>query len=603
MSVSNRPSALAIASPSRRRSTWLAAIVAWLWAVVCLPAQPVNAPLIALDELKPGQKGEVWTVFQGHVAEPFMVEVTGVVRNALGPGKSLILCQLTDPRVQPMGAVAGMSGSPLYIDGKLAGALSYQVQRFETVRYAGFTPIADLLEVQAFDRKPGEPEGLPGVTLPTTPLAANGAGNPYQALTPVFAFGGIAPNVAALFEERFRALGLSVSALSGYTTATSPTVGATSATPATLRPGEAVAAALAIGDITLAGTGTVSHVQGNQVLAFGHPMLGLGAVEVPMAAAEIVAILPSNLSSFKISNTGGVIGTIRQDRLSAIYGELGEAPAMLPISIKTPARTLNFSVLRHPRLSPTIAATALTQAILGSNEAALNEGFRVTGTATFPGGETLVTDTLFAGPQAYAIGLDAFLRRLGTWLQNPVTQLFPASIAFDVIPVSRNPASTLDIFQVSRRSAQPGEAVTVSLTTRDFQAAATRETVSFAVPPEWSGRNLEVIVASGPELDRLSGHPETVAVSQIRDIEAYLSLLRTERRMDGLYVAVVERTTAIMDQTTLSLELPSSLERIARASDDARYQRRDILVPLWEQHVLPDRLFTLTLRRPLTILE
>src|SRR6266700_1572244 len=111
--------------------------------------QPVNAPLISLDELKAGQRGEVWTVFQGTQPEPFEVEVTGVVRNAIGPGKSLILCRLTDPRVQNMGAVAGMSGSPLYIDGKLAGALSYQIQRFETVRYAGFTPAADLAEVQA----------------------------------------------------------------------------------------------------------------------------------------------------------------------------------------------------------------------------------------------------------------------------------------------------------------------------------------------------------------------------------------------------------------------------------------------------------------------
>src|SRR6186713_332730 len=111
-------------------------------------AQPADAPIFPLDELKPGQQGEVWTVFQGTKPEPFSVEVTGVLRNALGPGKSLIVCQLTDPRVQKMGAVAGMSGSPLYIEGKLAGALSYQIQRFETVRHAGFTPAADLDEVK-----------------------------------------------------------------------------------------------------------------------------------------------------------------------------------------------------------------------------------------------------------------------------------------------------------------------------------------------------------------------------------------------------------------------------------------------------------------------
>src|SRR5215204_4020450 len=148
----------------RRLICFLAALAAFSGAV---HAQPADAPIIPLDELKPGQQGVVWTVFQGTQPEPFAVEVTGVLRNALGPGKSLILCQLTDPRVQLMGAVAGMSGSPLYIEGKLAGALSYQIQRFETVRFAGFTPAADLVEVQtkmAAALAPSVPSVAPATT-------------------------------------------------------------------------------------------------------------------------------------------------------------------------------------------------------------------------------------------------------------------------------------------------------------------------------------------------------------------------------------------------------------------------------------------------------
>ena len=116
---------------------------------VGLQAQPAPTGILPVSDLKAGQTGQVWTVFAGTRAEPFSVEVTGVIKNALGPGKSIILCRLTDPRVQNMGAVAGMSGSPLYIDGKFVGALSYQVQRFETIRYAGFTPAADLAEVES----------------------------------------------------------------------------------------------------------------------------------------------------------------------------------------------------------------------------------------------------------------------------------------------------------------------------------------------------------------------------------------------------------------------------------------------------------------------
>ena len=118
-------------------------------SLVTRAAPPVDAPPLPLAELKAGSKGQVWTVFRGTEPEAFDVIVTGVLQNALGPGKSLIVCELTDPRVQSMGAVAGMSGSPLYIEGRMAGALSYQIQRFETVRHAGFTPVADLDEVKA----------------------------------------------------------------------------------------------------------------------------------------------------------------------------------------------------------------------------------------------------------------------------------------------------------------------------------------------------------------------------------------------------------------------------------------------------------------------
>ena len=116
-----------------------------------LSAQPAwdlaDESIMQVDEIKQGMAGEVRTVFQGTRIESFSVRVTGILNNGLGPGKDLIICELTDPRVQASGAVAGMSGSPLYINGRLAGALSYQLQRFETVRFAGFTPIRDMLEV------------------------------------------------------------------------------------------------------------------------------------------------------------------------------------------------------------------------------------------------------------------------------------------------------------------------------------------------------------------------------------------------------------------------------------------------------------------------
>jgi hypothetical protein len=650
---------------------------------------PADAPILPLDDLKPGQAGEVWTVFQGGTPEPFTVEVTGVVRNALGPGKSLILCRLTDPRVQNMGAVAGMSGSPLYIDGKFAGALSYQVQRFETVRHAGFTPAADLIEVSQLDpttdpdagketsprplrttlvmqenaprplaetpeRPPHRHPGQRDIPDPKSDIAS-----PFAPLHPVFAFGGVSPQVASLFRDDYQALGLSLTTLGGHATTTNDTT--TSATTATgdtaaannttttvnaaattatttsstataaappsairnpqspfptpppalrtphsaspLRPGSAVAVALATGDITLAGTGSVSRVDGNRILAFGHPMLSLGAVELPMALADIIAILPSNLSSVKISNTGPVIGTIRQDRLSAIYGEIGPIPPMLPIEVRTPARTLRFSTIRHDRLTPRIASTGLAQAVLGSNETGLAEGFRVKTTIAYPGERRLETDTLYAGPQGFAAGIGGLVRRLAASLDNPVADVFPESLAFTIEPLARNPAASIDNIQLSRTRLTAGDTLRVTLTLREFQGDALRETIPIDIPADWSGRRLELVMLPGFELDRQSGRPVTARLAQIRTFDAWLDLMSDQRANDGLYIAVVERATAFIDQTRPTLDYPGSMERIARRADDARYQKRNVLVPLWEKHILPGRLLHTNHRQPLQITE
>jgi len=275
-----------------------------------LRAQPTEAAIFPLNDLKAGMKGEVWTVFHGTRAEPFTVEVTGVVRNALGPGKSMILCELTDPRVQKMGAVAGMSGSPLYIAGKLVGALSYQIQRFETVRYAGFTPAADMVEVED---KVTARAGF----VATRPADDSSA---YKPMQPAFTLTGISRAVAGLFTPQFAALGINATALGGSLGSGEKSPARSTTEP--LRPGSAVSVALATGDVTLAGTGTVSRIEGNHVTAFGHPMMSLGEVDLPLCTAEIVTILPSSLTSVKVANTGAVIGTISQDRLSAISGTL-----------------------------------------------------------------------------------------------------------------------------------------------------------------------------------------------------------------------------------------------------------------------------------------
>ena len=557
--------------------------------------QPTDAPALPLDELKPGMTGTVWTVFQGTEPEPFAVEVTGVLRNALGPGKSLIVCRLTDPRVQQMGAVAGMSGSPLYIEGRLAGALSYQIQRFETVRYAGFTPAADLAEVG--DRAVNGP--------PADLVATTATESPFKTLQPVFTLGGLSPAVADLFAPRFAALGLNASALGGSTQSASDVP---SAARVVLRPGSAVGVALATGDITLAGTGTVSTVNGRQITAFGHPMLSLGDVALPMCAAEIVAILPSQMQSVKIANTGAVIGTINQDRLSAVSGTLGAGPAMTEVEVtvntqRGAGRKLRFSVVRQQQLTPALVAAGVSQAILGSNDAGLANGFRVSSNVSFPADQRLSFHTLYSGPQGFAQGLNDFVQGLSANLQNPYAKTFPDHVAFTVEPLDDNPTVTLDQFQLSRTTAQAGETLQVTLAWRNWQGDARREMVELPVDPAWVGKQLEVILAPGRVLDELTGRPRVIPAAELRSFAAYLAAMRDDRPTDGVCIAVVEKTSLFSDQTVATPETPGSIERIARASDESRFRRRDALLPLWERHLLPGKLLTAIIRRPLNVVE
>ena len=573
------------------------------------PAQPTGAAVLPISEVYPGLHGEVWTVFKGRMPEPFSVQVSGVVRNALGPGKDMILCELTDPRVQKMGAVAGMSGSPLYLNGRLAGVLSYQIQRFETVRYAGFTPIGDMLEISTLPAPLAPPAG----GVPHIPVrgerdhrtaAATPARGDFQDLAPVFSASGLSPELVALLGPQLQQLGLSFTALGGSSSASDDGT-AVAANPPALQPGEVVAAALAVGDITLAATGTVSHVDGNRILAFGHPMLSLGATELPMAAAEVVTILPSQLNSVKISNTGRIIGAFSQDRLSGIYGELGRQPHLVPIEVDLPARlqrkSLHFSVVRHEMLLPAIAAVGIAQAVTGSNESGLTHGFRVTTTVEFPGEEPVGFSQVYPGAQGFQQGLWEFSFSLQQWLFNPFARTFPDHIRFAVEETPEVPVGYLENLQASRSTLAAGDTLTITLSWHGFQSGPATETVSLRIPADWAGKELELVLAPGPQLDEQTGQGRAVSLASQRNFPDYLAALRHRRDSDGLYLAVVESTKLFSDQQHATADLPGSLERIARGADDTRFQKRDAVRPLWESHLLPGLIFQTQARRPLTI--
>jgi len=588
-----------------------------------LRQQPQSPEFIGLDELRPGMRGEVWTVFRGTEPEPFEVEFTGVIHNGLGPGKSLILCELTDERVQKMGAVAGMSGSPLYIDGKLAGALSYQVQKFETVRYAGFTPVTDLIEVGEKSQLSLGRSTADSLALEETRRAGNSGLTP---LTPVFMLSGVSPRIVDWLRPQFAELGLQVSSLGGNTTSANDIAndGRPTSRPqnkkglSPLRPGDAVAVALTTGDISLAATGTVSYVAGDRLIAFGHPMMSLGEVALPMARAEIVTILPSSENSVKIANTGDLIGTINQDRLSAIAGHFGDAPSMLPIEVTIEetkrvngaengklqtVRTLKFNAVQHPQLTPLAIGVGAAQAALGSNDAGLAQGARLVAEFHFSGEAPLRFETLLPGSQGGMQGIGDLVRGINALMQNPYEPVFPTEVKLRLTPLAENPITSLESVQLSRSEIAPGEPLTLTVQWRNFQGEVGRELVRVPVSPEWLGRSLEIIVARGELLDQVTGRQFIQTSTQLRSFSAFLDFVREGRNSEGLHIAVVENARLFLDQAQATRELPGSLARIATRADSARYQNRRANAVLWETRILPDRLIPTAHRLSFKVIE
>jgi hypothetical protein len=569
-------------------------------------AQPASAETLPLSEVRAGQTGEVWTVFQGTKPEPFSVEVTGIILNALGPGKSIILCRLTDPRVRDMGAVAGMSGSPLYIGGKFAGALSYQLQTFETERFAGFTPAADMSEVS--DRVGADLPAEAPAAGPEPPAGAPaGADQAFRPMRPVFALGGVSPRTSAIMAPQFAALGIGVTSLGGSSQGQEEPLTAAQAAATVLHPGDAVSVALSTGDITLAGTGTVSRVDGNRIVAFGHPMLGLGDVQYPMCSADVVAILPSNLESTKVAHIGPVIGCISQDRLSAVSGVLGPGPAMTDVEVLSPhgtaERTIRFQVVRQRQVAPMIMLAGVVEAIFGSNDSELSEGFRIVSTVTFSPTQEISRETVYAGQQGFVEGLVEFLTSMTAELQNPFEKALPRSVLFRIEPLDVNPSVTVERFEVSRTTVRAGETLQVTLGWRNYQGSEGTSTIDVPVDPSWAGKTLEVIAAPGRVLDELTGHGHAFHPGQLRSFDAYLDAMRDNRPEDGICIAVVEKSALFFDQAKAAQDTPASIERIASQADPARYQRQNALVPLWETHVLPGKVSAVQTARTVRVVE
>ncbi len=319
--------------------------------------EPAN--IMPVKDVRPGMTGEGLTVFRGTKPEPFKFRVVSVLRNFL-PKQDIILIRVEDERVEKSGVAAGMSGSPVYIDGKVIGAVAY-AWSFSKEPLAGVTPIEAMLAEKSRPRRrdgdvyaDGGRARAPGAAFAAEAAATGGFGD--ARLEPVavpLAVSGLSAEALSTVASDLQQLGLVPLRAGGGGPSLRPEKGH-------VEPGSAVGVELIRGDMSAVGTGTVTYVDGNHVFAFGHPMLGTGEVELPLVESEVHTFMPSLATSFKMASPLAEVGTLVQDRQSCIVGDLSRRTKMMPVqvTVRVPdsePRPFRAEIARDKRLTPLLA--------------------------------------------------------------------------------------------------------------------------------------------------------------------------------------------------------------------------------------------------------
>jgi hypothetical protein len=541
-----------------KRSTLSSIAFLLLGALAPLAWGQQSTQTLPVDQVRAGMQGYAYTIFAGDQIEKFDLEVLGVMPNFLGPKQSIILVELKGPKVEHTGVVAGMSGSPVYLEGKLAGALSLKLGIFTKEAIAGVTPIEDVLRPPvpaAASQAATQPLELPKDALARNTLPSGSALQPIE--TPLV-FSGFQPAVLQQFAGQLQSYGLVA------------TQGGSAAdqkddTHAHLAPGEMAGMVLVRGDASINSACTVTAVQGDHVFLCGHPFMNLGDIQMPMARSEVVTTLSSSLASTKIVNMGGTIGTITSDHLTAVTGKLGSAPEMIPLDLTfatgSSEKKLHFEMVNHPKLTPLLVAMTTYNGV--TQNALYGEGttLHLTGEVQLKGHVPVKLENTFAPsdslmPDAMPIALivqNVFGRLFTNNYEVPDVE--HVSLRVESLP-GRN-SYTIESAWLETGEASPGENLKVRVLLRPYRGAARIEETTVHVPDQIvRGAALRVLVSDADWMNRASRGFNFGAMpggaSGPAGLDQLIALINRERHNDRLYVGVfVPAPTMVWDDKEL----------------------------------------------------
>ena len=557
------------------------ALAAFSWVRV-----PATTTLMPVEEIKPGMIGTGRTIFEGSELKDFKVHILGVLKNVQAPQRNLILARLEGGPLAETGVIAGMSGSPVYVDGRLIGAVSYSIGAFPKEPIAGITPIGEMIEATSNggERRGGSPQAR--IELPVSPerlaaaIRANYARIASFADRPadVQAFGipaSAGSQMGALLRPIATPLMLSgmdsgtsdlVSSMfrdAGFTPMFSGAAGG-GAPPETgpLRPGDPVGVSLLSGDAEMGATGTITHIDGDRLYGFGHPFFNFGPTAFPMTRAHVYATLPSLMSSFKIATMGEVIGTMQQDRATAIAGTLGKGPAVIPITIsldngRGPKRTFKYTAVQDQLFTPLLTYVALFNT-LGSYERQFGAmTFNVKGTATFDKHADLAYEDIFTGDGTIAAASAYVAGPVTMLLANDVEKVTLKGVELAVTTSEEPRSATIERVWLDDVRPRAGRTVPLKVLTRGYRGAEKISTIPIEIPANAAGQ-LTVMVTDGRQLNQIEQRELRRSV-QPTSVAQMIKVLNQSHRNNRVYVRLLTGTPGAVVNGEALTSLPPSM--------------------------------------------
>jgi hypothetical protein len=607
----------------------LGVVVAFLLSVaVGLPAQSSNFPV---DQLRPGMVGIGRTVFEGDRLEDFKVNILGVLRNTIGPRRDLILARLEGGPLAKTGVIAGMSGSPVYIDGRLVGAVSYSLGQFSTEPIAGITPIAEMIEATTTTAprtrlaRVDSPTSLTPAALMTSlrqtfavlrPFAASPAdvqvfGDPSinAGLAPLLrpiatplTLGGFDPSVLDPLASAFRDGGF-VPVMAGAPGQGPRDIAAVSSTPAPLRPGDPIGVNLMSGDLELGTTGTITHIDGSRIYAFGHPFYGLGPTQFPMTRAHVFTVLPSLMNSMKIASTGDVIGTMQQDRATAIAGTLGPGPVMIPVKLTLRSdhgttKIFNMQLVNDQLFPPLLAYMSILNTLTSYERQNGVASYALRGSATVKGHGEISFEDLFSGDQPSAAASASVVAPINVLLHNSFEDVELAGMNLEIDASEQPRSASLERVWIDGARVRAGSTVDLKVLLRTYRGEQVTRSVPVQIPPNARG-SVSIMVADATRLSQWEARELELQPLQSRGLPQMIRVLNSTRKNNRLYVRLVTRDGGAVVKGESLAALPPSVLAVLESDRDGGNFRPLQSALLGEWEIAAD--FAVTGSRTLTL--